>query len=689
MHQAIFRYLVIAILLSGCTAQQLSLPEVEGQMRANTLLGSPSPYLQRHAYDPIDWHAWDGFRPQTLTQTEKPWLIVIGNAANHAAWQLQQDCFLDTLVAEVINRYFFPILVDEEEWPDLAWATKTLYRLSADERAVGPLTLICFPDGRPIFVGNSAQRQEWISVVHTYGSLYDEDPAQLDELAQALQDIWTQPESTMIPEKSGDWASMLVETHANPSHGPPFTAEAPALRFLLDYSRQDPKSAPQQLALEQLDRLADGAVYDHFSGGFFGACLDGEFRYPTFEKRLAKQALLVELYSLAFQLSSKNRYAQVVYETLEMLENEFKAGNGGYYSSLSATTEGEEGRYYLWPLIDVEAILQERSAMFARYFHLDVEGTWPKGQNLPFLTNSPKAMAVAYGLEEPEFIYQIDQMRGEMEEARQLRYPPTVDTKQIVGYNALMLSAWIAAYRAFSDEYMLKQALETADFLRLNCRSEEGGLGRYVAEDQLWGLGFLEDYAYVARAWLELYQVTQDRRWLAEAYDLVSHLIPRFYQAESQEFRFSELRMWNPWEWGDIQFQGEDLPATGAVLSSVLEDLAIYLDKPIYRQTARGVKQNLSKTGPASLLHGSWGRLTLKGEALPLELVVTPQANSGDKLQLLSHYPRPNLRLWDGSLAEELAQKSLPITEDPYLIFDRFSGEFLSPQEPDNYFSAD
>ncbi|MEM9985310.1 MAG: DUF255 domain-containing protein, partial [Bacteroidota bacterium] len=475
MHQAIFRYLVIAILLSGCTAQQLSLPEAEGQMRANSLLGSPSPYLQRHTYDPVEWHSWDGFRPQALTQADKPWLVVIGNAANHAAWQLQQNCFLDTLVAEVINRYFFPILVDEEEWPDLAWATQTLYRLGSDERSMGPLTLICFPDGRPIHVGNFTERQEWIRWVHTYGSLYDEDPSQLDELAQALQQEWDQPGPEMLPIGSGDWATQLLEIQDYSNHEPPFTAKSPALRFLLDYSRLEPNAASRQLALAQLDRLAEGGVYDHLSGGFFGACLDGKYRYPRFEKRLAKQAQLVELYSLAFQMSANTRYAQVVYETLEMLEAEFKAKNGGYFSSLSATTEGEEGRYYLWPLIDVEAILQERSSMFARYFHLDVEGNWPKGQNLPFLTNNPKAMAVAYGLEEPEFIYQIDQMRNEMEAARRLRYPPTVDTKQVVAFNALMLSAWVAAYRAFADDHMLEQALETADFLRLNCRSEDGG----------------------------------------------------------------------------------------------------------------------------------------------------------------------------------------------------------------------
>lgn len=622
----------------GCSAQQLSVSEMEKQLWANALVESPSPYLQAHAYDPVRWQPWGATAWRQAQELNQPLLMTVGCLASHQVQAWQADCLQDTLTAELINRYFVPVLIDSEERPDLAYYLQQKARQLGMSQAELPLTALVLPTGEIVQVFTYAHCSAWQQMVHTFGTLYQDDPDAWLELVEQMQ--W--PDSQHLrrshtpalpwPEATGNLMARMDPVFGGwpqPGQQP----MAPAIGYLLRFHARTGDSVSLKKALLTLDQLAFGGIYDHIGGGFFQQTTDVAWRKPRFAKRLSDQAQLVSVFSQAYQITGEPRYAKVIYETLALVEGQLMGDLGGYYAALSATSEGEEGRYYLWPLIEVEALLLDQAELYCRYYHLTQAGNWSPGQSIPYRSLTDREAAAAYGMALPEWQHLIASLDDRMAQARARRLLPTRDQKQIVAWNALMVSAWVDAYRALDDRSFLDRALITADFLRFSCRQAEGELYRYLVQGEGHRAGLLEDYAYLIRAFLDLYRVTLDRGWIDMAKDLMGYAIPRFYRAEQGRFGFQPLG------WAELgvpafrvaQVHRPDLPQPEAVMLRCMQELHQYLDLPSYQRSVRGALLAWERSGYDHLLgQVDWLALQQDEELGRPELLIVDEQAAAD-----------------------------------------------------------
>ncbi len=652
--------LAMALGWTGCTVQQMSFEGPEVPAFTNGLAVSSSPFLKRHAHDPVDWHPWSAETLQKAQDQDKPLLVVTGFMASHRCQAMQRSCFSDTTVAGWVNRYFIPVMVDREARPDLDAYFLALCRQLEGASAEWPLSAILLPDRSPIHAETYRGCRRWISRVHAYGIAYREQPERLDSLARALAAQRRGSRARQTEKASYDqflqrYADQLMaqsDPYRGGLKGRPKRPLVPVIDYLMHHHARHGDARSRSLVQTTLDRMAFGGIYDHLGGGFFRLTQDEQWQRPRFEKMLYDQALLAQAYAQAYQLTRNPLYEQITYETLNLAEEQLKGPNSGYYASLAADSEREEGRYYLWPLIEVEAVLLGGSDMFCRYYNLRQAGPWPRGQNLPYRTFTDEELAAAYDLSLPEFREQMARMRDQMQEARQRRLLPPVDSKQVVAWNALMVSAWVKAYEAWGEDEFLDRALATADFLRLAGRDLEGNLYRYCYQDRGCGTGFLEDYAYTAAAFLDLYRATLDPRWLAEAKATVGRATAHFYQANQERFAFTQLDHQPAMPPPLDHPQAPSLPDPEALLVRLMQELYAFYGHSTYLYPIdRSLARHAPRLEQRPTTQATWG-IALMQATQPRQNLLLANNQAERQRAELARYFLPGIRLVSPAAAQ-------------------------------------
>ena len=643
---------------------------MNSDVHTNRLIHESSPYLLLHAHNPVDWFPWGEEALSISKKGNKLLIISIGYAACHWCHVMEEESFGDEEVATLMNAHFVSIKVDREERPDIDQVYMNAAQLMSG-RGGWPLNVIALPDGRPIYIGTYFPKDQWKSLlsqtVDIYKQDYDKVIEQAEGVTKGLQRIDILKVAEQIPDFYIDDLHTIVRTWMNrmdPEWGgeqsaPKFPMPA-GLRFLLDYAAQTQNEGVLRMVKLTLDRMALGGIYDQIGGGFARYSVDGYWKVPHFEKMLYDNGQLVSLYSTAYQLTKEPFYKEIVYETLRFIGREMTSPDGGFYSSLDADSEGEEGKYYVWTIDEIDGLFGDEADLVKSYYSMRREGNWEDSKNVLFRSERDEDFASRKHMKVKSLQNNIEKAKQKMFEARSGRRPPAVDDKILVSWNALMLKGFVDAYRAFHDADFLESALKNGNFIVRNMLSEDNRLNRNFKDGISSVNGFLDDYAFTIAAFVALYESTFDETWLYKANDLLTHTLTHFFDPDQGLFYYKsdldpELIARN------MEVSDNVIPASNSVMAHNLFLLGHYLSNEDYIVKARrmlsAVKPRLV-TGGA--YYSNWSRLMLRLVMQVYEVAIVGE-DCFEKRKELDHHFLPDMIL-SGSIGESL----LPLLKDKF-----------------------
>ncbi|MEO9966216.1 MAG: thioredoxin domain-containing protein [Reichenbachiella sp.] len=514
----------------------------------NNLISETSPYLLQHAHNPVDWFPWGTEALDLARREDKLMIISIGYAACHWCHVMEHESFEDSTIAAKMNTNYISIKVDREERPDIDQIYMDAAQLMTG-RGGWPLNVITLPDGRPVFAGTYFPKENWAKVVDYFAEMYRTQPGKMLEQAEKVTQGINQLE---VPELNQTGAPFNAELYAEAGQkvvasidmkyggreGAPKFPMPAIHEFLLTQNYFLQEESIKEAVKVTLDGMANGGIYDHLGGGFARYSVDETWTVPHFEKMLYDNAQLISLYSHAYQVYDDEIYAQAVRETISFCKRELSDGSGGYYSSLDADSEGEEGKFYVWSEEEIDQVLGSESEMFKSYFGVTKRGNF-EGHNILERKKTIPELATAYELSEETIVKQLASSKSKLMEVRSTRIRPGLDDKILTSWNGLMIIGLVDAYFALQQEEYLEEALKTAKFIKINQIQPNGQLLRNHKNGQSTISGFLDDYAFTILAFIRLYEATFDEEWLNEANQLKFYVDKHFSDEKTKMYYYT------------------------------------------------------------------------------------------------------------------------------------------------------
>ncbi|HXU92131.1 MAG TPA: thioredoxin domain-containing protein [Gallionella sp.] len=520
----------------------------------NHLAQETSPYLQQHADNPVDWHAWNSESLRLAREQDKPILLSIGYSACHWCHVMAHESFEDEETAALMNRYFINIKVDREERPDLDQAYQNAHYLLTQRSGGWPLTMFLSPDGTPFFGGTYFPKQarynlpSFTDVLQRVAQVYRENRADLaaqgKQLTAALADIQP-PRGKAIPlngEPIERALSQLGDQFDKVNGGfgdaPKFLHPA-ELDLLLRNGHKTGDEFVLHMVRHSLQHMAHGGVYDQLGGGFCRYSVDAEWSIPHFEKMLYDNGLMLSLYSAAWQEYNEPLFARVVEQTANWVLREMQSPEGGYYSSLDADSEHEEGKFYLWQIVEVRQLLTEQEYEVAKtYYGIEWPPNFEERAWNPRVRATPEFVARHLRVTQEQAEALIAGVREKLFAAREKRVHPGRDEKILGGWNGLMIAGMARAARAFGREEWLRSAQRAMDFVRITLW-RDGKLLATCKDGKAHLNAYLDDHAFLLNAALELMQAEFRKSDLDFAVQLADALLERFEDKQNGGFFFT------------------------------------------------------------------------------------------------------------------------------------------------------
>ncbi len=522
---------------------------------ANRLALETSPYLQQHADNPVDWHAWNRESLRLAREQDKPILLSIGYSACHWCHVMAHESFEDTEVAAVMNRHFINIKVDREERPDLDQVYQTAHHLLTRRNGGWPLTMFLSPDGTPFFGGTYFPKQArynlpaFPDLLKRVAQVYAENRAELAEQGQHLIAALgeTLPKAGNAEVSLND-APLALAVQQNIEHfdkvhgglgGAPKFLHPAELNLLLRRGHATGDRQAQHVVRFTLQQMAHGGLYDQLGGGFCRYSVDERWDIPHFEKMLYDNGLLLALYSDAWQDSGDPLFARIVEQTAGWVLREMQSQQGGYYSSLDADSEHEEGKFYVWQRDEVRALLSDDEyALIEPYYGLDRPANF-EGHAWNLRVSTPlQNIAQQLNLSEQQAAGLLDSAHTKLFGARAQRIHPGRDEKILAAWNGLMIAGMARAARVFDRADWLHSALLAMDFVR-NTMWHEGKLLATYKNGKAHLNAYLDDHAFLLNGLLELMQGEFRSVDLAFAVQLGDALLARFEDWQDGGFFFT------------------------------------------------------------------------------------------------------------------------------------------------------
>ena len=503
------------------------LPE-DGGEDFNRLIFEKSPYLLQHARNPIDWRPWGEEAFAEAKRLGKPVFLSVGYTTCHWCHVMEHESFEDPEVAALINERFVAIKVDREERPDI----DEVY-MKVTEAMTGsggwPMTVMMTPDKHPFFAGTyfpkeSLAGRPGLKMVVT--ELHKAWVEKREEVESTALNISEQLGQMMNGSPGGDldktifdtafeqFASTYDSTKGGFSIRPKFPVP-PNLSFLMRYHLRTGNPEALEMVEKTLTEMRRGGIYDHIGFGMHRYSTDREWLVPHFEKMLYDQALVVIACLEAYQITGKQRYAETAREILAYVERDLKSETGGFYSAEDADSEGEEGKFYVWSAAEIREVLgEEDGQFFIETFHFQEEGNFLEeaskqktGTNIPHLKEELLDEARA----------RVEPLRLKLFEKRKSRIHPQKDDKILTDWNGLMISAFAKAAQVLGDEGYASTAATAANFVLEKLTDKEGRLLKRYRQGESGLTAHLEDYAFMIRGLLDLYETSFEVRYLEKA----------------------------------------------------------------------------------------------------------------------------------------------------------------------------
>ncbi|MBL7817336.1 MAG: thioredoxin domain-containing protein [Saprospiraceae bacterium] len=590
----------------------------------NHLIHETSPYLLQHAHNPVDWYAW---KPEAFARAkaeDKPILVSIGYSTCHWCHVMERESFENQEVADLMNELFVCIKVDREERPDI----DQIYMEACQIITGGggwPLNCFLLPDGRPYFAGtyyppqSAYGRPSWTQVLKNLSDAYHLKRDVVEGQANQLTDIIRNSDKNYVKNSShtvqgtpfgegGHFVDFITESASvfNRDYldnvyyalrerfdrveggwgGAPKFPATMSIQFLLDYYFYTKNTEALEHAELSLQKMIQGGIYDQLGGGFARYATDRAWLIPHFEKMLYDNALLMTVLCDAYKLTKRDIYSETIEETLAFVLRDMRLPDGGFFSAYDADSEGVEGKFYVWQKAEMDAVLGDDSPLFCAFYDITEGGNWEE-TNILWRAKSYDEFATEKGIETAFLKEKMQKCRQKLFDIREKRVKPGLDDKILLSWNALMISAFAKAFEALGtvrqEEYR-KVAVESLDFIFKNFKQSEGiGLYHTYKNGQAQYEGFLEDYAYLIEALLNVYGITFDKQYLDQAKMYADYTIENFFDESGNMFYFTSAKQ------ADILLRKKDLydsatPSGNATMVRNLQRLAHIFDDKKYHE---------------------------------------------------------------------------------------------------------
>jgi uncharacterized protein YyaL (SSP411 family) len=525
----------------------MSFRSVVNQNPPNHLIREKSPYLKQHAYNPVDWYPWGDEPFRRAAKEDKPVFLSVGYSTCHWCHIMAHESFEDPGIADLLNAHFIAIKVDREERPDI----DSIY-MTACQQMTGqggwPLTLFLTPDKKPFFAGTYLPRKTRAGMTG------------LSELLQKVIRIWQEQRGSLVTAAEQFTARLAdasaVSTAGNadqslirdgyeelvalfdPVNGgfgraPKFPTPT-ILLFLLRYWKRTGSDQALGMVEMTLGTMRCGGIHDHLGGGFHRYSTDPQWHVPHFEKMLYDQALLLIAFMEAWLATKKPIYRTTAEGIITYVARDLSSPEGAFMAAEDADSAGGEGAFYLWTRKELDAVLGPHDGPYAAtFFGVEEEGNFfspEAGSGKNILNLKPG------NIENQHDPARIASIRNKLLAERVKRPRPGRDDKILTDWNGLMIAALALASRASGNPEYYQTAETAMRFILDRMRLADGGLLHRYCDGEAAIPAFADDYAFIIRALIELYETSFNSSWLEEAVVLNHYLSRHFSDIRGEGF---------------------------------------------------------------------------------------------------------------------------------------------------------
>ncbi len=493
-------------------------------MHTNRLAQEKSPYLLQHAHNPVDWYAWGEEAFEKARSEEKPIFLSIGYSTCHWCHVMERESFESDAIAELLNANFISIKVDREERPDVDAVYMTV--LQALSGSGGwPMSLFLTPDLHPIFAGTyfppvpthgrPSFGQLLVSVLEFWGTHRSQIIASGIEITTALRErinVSDERKQTIDIRSLADSTFQHFEQTFDPTEGgfggaPKFPRPV-QFDFLFNYYKAFGNDKAREMSLLTLRKMALGGMHDHLGGGFHRYSVDRVWRISHFEKMLYDQAQLLNSYLDAWQITHDIFFRDVAIDIIEYVLRDMTHIGGAFFSAEDADSEGEEGKFYVWTLAEMIGALGDDAEVFANYYGVTLEGNFEHGKNVLYVADLSDSSHKHFTTH-----------RQKLFTEREKRPPPLRDDKILTSWNGLMIGAIARAGDILNEPRFVQSAVAAAEFIWTELRLMGTLLHRWHSGEARFD-AYLDDYAFLIKGYLDLYEATFDIKWVDRVIEL-------------------------------------------------------------------------------------------------------------------------------------------------------------------------
>jgi hypothetical protein len=514
----------------------------------NDLIEETSPYLLQHAHNPVQWKPWSETLFATATAADKPILLSIGYAACHWCHVMERESFEDEAVADFMNTHFINIKVDREERPDVDHIY--MDALQAMTGSGGwPLNIFLLPNGQPFYGGTyfppqaMQNRASWMDVLKGVKAAFDSNREKLVEQATHLTQHLLQSNIKALQSQeaevvaSNDEFQLIAQRilqNADTQWGgfgaAPKFPQTFSIQVLFRNYFQNKDQASIVHAIRSIDKMIQGGIYDHLGGGFSRYSVDAMWQAPHFEKMLYDNALILGVLSEGYQITKKPIYLNVIHATFAFLQRELYNGAGGYYAALDADSEEVEGKFYTWSYAEIKEIIDPAIFdAFVAYYQVEQNGNWEHTNILWTQNELEKEWEPAWQNELKKLF-----------DARAVRIRPALDHKIILGWNTMLIVGFCKMHAATGNELYKNAAIECIQWLEEHLYNKDTNYFYHsIANETPKAPAFLDDYANLIHAYIQLQEITGNSSYLIQAKKWMDYVLINFIDEDGLYFYYT------------------------------------------------------------------------------------------------------------------------------------------------------
>lgn len=672
--------------------------------KSNRLIHEKSPYLLQHAFNPVNWYSWSDEAFSRAKAEDKPIFLSIGYSTCHWCHVMAHESFENAHIAELLNKWFVCIKVDREERPDI----DQLY-MAATQAMTGaggwPMSVFMSADGKPFYTGtyfppvNMHGRPGFVDVITSLHDAWVNKRSDLENFASQLigeiENRGQSPQETVIADNIQQkgfeyFKKSFDKTYGGFGSAPKFPRPV-VFNFLFQYWHQTGVTEARDIALSTLRHMADGGVYDHVGGGFHRYATDPGWREPHFEKMLYDQSQLAESYLDAFMITGDQIFADIADDIFDYVLQEMTDSTGGFFSAEDADSEDpyepgkySEGAYYLWTKSEIVSVLGEPDAKIFNYIYgVKEEGNAPhdphdefKGKNILYRAHTREEAVDHFNINISEVESSLRKSRKKLVQVRSNRKNPHLDDKIITSWNGLMIGALARGYMVLGKHELLAAATKAAKFIRKELYNRnDSNLTRIYREGKSDLPGQLDDYSYMVKGLLQLYEATQVPEWFVWAEELTRRQIELFWDKKNKGFFDSVSDTTVPVRMKG-QYDGAE-PAGNSISVSNLFTIGTLTENETFKKMAQDTVESSGRmlnAYPEALpqMLSAWDNISSK----PSQAVIAgiPGRKDTEALQETIHsffHPNRKILLADRGENQRFLAQNLPFLEMVDMIDDK------------------